>query len=78
MCDYMVTEQNIFCLDVDGNILWKIQECPHGDGAKPYTNIKISETGELIAYNYIGYYYRVDLNTGTVDTPPGDELKRAW
>ncbi len=69
---------NVFCLDVDGNILWKIQECPHGDGAKPYTNIRMSDAGELIAYNFIGFDYRVDLNTGAVERPPGDQPNRAW
>ena len=59
--------KNVFALTRDGCVLWQICESPHGgDINKPFMKISISSSGELIAENWIGVNYKVDLNSGSL------------
>ncbi|MEK7413638.1 MAG: hypothetical protein AAB263_10035 [Planctomycetota bacterium] len=59
--------RNIVGYDGAGNILWRIAECPHGGNRpKPYMHVKIDRNIRVIASNWIGADYFVDLTTGAV------------
>lgn len=67
--DYPRSElnRNIYAYDSSGKLVWQIQEAPHGGRSedKAYVSIKI-EGDKLIAGNWIGTDYVVDLRTGKV------------
>lgn len=69
--------RNVYAFDKEGNQLWQIQESPHGgtDNPKPYMALH-DIVGKLVAYNWIGVEYVVDLNIGTVQ--PYGTGKRPW
>jgi hypothetical protein len=65
--DSRLLDRNIYAFDDQAIELWKIQQCPHGDEhPKPYMLIKKNENEELIASNYIGLDYIVNLDNGEV------------
>jgi hypothetical protein len=63
--------------DQDGNLVWVIEEAPHGgeDQDKTYMNLSL-EKGKLIAGNFIGIDYFVNEDTGTVS--PVKTSIRPW
>ena len=62
-----IFNRNIFGLDADGEVVWQIEESPHGGGIdRPYMNILINENDELIASNWNGIDYIVSLDNGSV------------
>jgi len=69
--------RNVLALDQEANVVWKIQEAPHGgdEWPKPYTHLAMQGT-KLVASNWIGVDYVVDLTTGNVDT--GKSGGRPW
>ncbi len=59
---------NIFAVDGRGKIKWQITESPHGiEVDKPYTSISIMEN-KLIAGNWNGVDYVVDMKDGSIRT----------
>lgn len=69
--------RNVYAYDSSGNFAWQIQEAPHGgDGEdKAYMNINFID-GRLIAGNWIGIDYCVDLESGNVSQVKKDA--RPW
>lgn len=69
--------RNVLAFDQNANIVWEIQEAPHGDNEwpKPYTHLSKQDT-KLIASNWIGVDYVVDLKTGHVHA--GESNGRPW
>lgn len=60
-------DRNVYALSFDGKAVWQIQEAPHGGNVpKPFMNLRLSEEGRLIAGNWIGVDYEVDLSTGQI------------
>ena len=60
-------DRNVYALSLDGKGVWQIQEAPHGGNvAKPFMNLRLSDEGRLIAGNWIGVDYEVDLTSGQV------------
>ncbi|MEJ2046486.1 MAG: hypothetical protein P8X89_24805 [Reinekea sp.] len=60
---------NIFGFTVDGHYKWRIEESPHGTEAdKPFTSISVSQDNQLIAGNWNGVDYVVDVRNGTIKT----------
>ncbi len=58
--------RNVYAYKVTGELLWEIQEAPHGaERDKPYMNIWL-DGDKLIAGNWIGTEYFVDLSSGEV------------
>jgi hypothetical protein len=59
--------RNIYAFDLLGNLKWQIKEAPHGGAGmdKAYMDIRL-ESGVLIAGNWIGVDYFVDLGSGDV------------
>ncbi len=59
--------RNVFAFDADARQLWQIAESPHGTEAdKPFTTLRVSQQGELLAGNWNGVEYRVDAKTGAL------------
>ncbi len=61
-------ERNILCYDLDGTLLWEIEEFRPdlvGEG-RQYGNLRMSSDGKIIAYNTRGFNVDVDLETGKI------------
>lgn len=56
---------NIVCIDRQGTIIWEIDTPDEGAYEQPYHFIKMCD-GRLIATNWDGYEYRVNVDTGAV------------
>ena len=68
-------DRNIYAFTENGEQVWQVQQCPHGgESPKPYMTISL-ENKQLIAYNWIGVSYSIDLEIGSV-TPYGSG--RPW
>jgi outer membrane protein assembly factor BamB len=59
--------RNVYRLNREGEVLWRIQSDASGEDRQPYTNISFDESGTLKAYCWNGAEYSVDLETGTID-----------
>lgn len=59
--------RNVYAYDSLGKLLWQIQKAPHGgvEDDKAYMDIKIVG-GYLVAGNWIGVDYQVNLESGRV------------
>lgn len=65
----VVFNRNIFAVTRQGEILWQIAESPHGTEAdKPYVGIFRDRDGCLVAANWNGVDYSVDLESGGITT----------
>lgn len=64
-----IYNRNILALESNGRLKWQISESPHGTEAdKPYMFISINDRNELIAGNWNGVDYIVDLHDGSIST----------
>lgn len=62
-----VFNRNVFAVDADARLLWQIAESPHGTEAdKPFMSLALDAEGEVLAGNWNGVNYRVDLKTGSL------------
>jgi len=61
--------RNVEAYDQDENLVWVIEEAPDGgeNQDKAYMNIWLEED-RLVAGNWIGIDYLVDVNTGAVSS----------
>lgn len=59
--------RNVYAIDSDGSVRWKIDECPDVVGGKhsAYGGLHVMD-GELWATTVVGISYRIDTNTGEV------------
>ncbi|MGI1679885.1 MAG: hypothetical protein K6L75_14175 [Cellvibrionaceae bacterium] len=69
--------RNIEAYKADGDLAWVIQECPAGgqNEDKAYMDIQVKD-GQLIACNWIGLDFIVNLKTGSVS--PAKKGVRPW
>jgi hypothetical protein len=69
--------RNVSAFNEAGDLIWIIQEAPHGGEGqdKAYMFISI-ENGHLVAGNFIGVDYFVNPKDGTV--APKDKNARPW
>ncbi len=60
-------DRNIYALNYDGDVLWRVEKCPYG-GEMDRTYVSIYKVGSagLAAGNWIGYDFYIDLNDGTI------------
>jgi hypothetical protein len=69
--------RNIEAYDQDNNLIWVIEEAPDGGENRDKAYMKIwLEEDRLVAGNWIGIDYFVDLNTGAVNSVKTNE--RPW
>lgn len=60
-----VYRRNIWCIEDDGTVRWKIETADRIDGQiKPYTNVW-TEDDVLRAYNWNGIAYEIDPSDGS-------------
>jgi len=69
--------RNVYAFDSSCKLLWQIQEAPHGGIGedKAYMDISL-ESGKIIAGNWTGTDYFVDLSSGRVSQAKKDV--RPW
>lgn len=69
--------RNVEAYNTDGELAWVIQECPAGalNEDKAYMDIHIKD-GQLIAGNWVGLDFIVNLETGSVS--PAKKGVRPW
>lgn len=73
---YKTTNRNIYAFNNRGEKIWEVQEAPNlSYEERPFTSIRI-ENDMLIAHNWVGVEYSINLDKGTV-TPYGTG-KRPW
>jgi len=57
--------RNVYLIDAERRILWQIDESPHGTEAdKPFMNIWMADDEALMAGNWNGIDYVVDISSG--------------
>ena len=62
----VIFNRNVFALSIHGELLWQIEESPHGTQVdKPYVNLYCDKNGTVIAGNWNGVSYSVNLLNGT-------------
>lgn len=59
------SERNVFKLNSDGEIVWKIQRFPKGETVSSYTNIYVSDNTLRVFYPR-GYQYDLNEETGEI------------
>jgi hypothetical protein len=63
----VIFNRNVFALSIHGELLWQIEESPHGTQVdKPYVNLYCDKNGTVIAANWNGVSYSINLLNGTV------------
>lgn len=64
-----IFNRNVFAVTKDGRPVWQIVESPHGTELdKPYVGIHRDRDGGLVAANWNGVDYLVDVATGGITT----------
>lgn len=59
--------ENVLCFDSAGDLIWRIDpSMENGPEMFPYVYINVCDGGAVVAYNWIGMDYSVDLDDGTV------------
>lgn len=62
-----IFNRNIFAITEQGEVLWQIAESPHGTEAdKPYVGIFRDKDGGVVAANWNGVDYSVNLESGSI------------
>jgi len=63
--DTVMPEQNICCLDLDGNQIWRIHKVDFAKyGPSVFTGIRIADDGTLLAHLPIGLECTIDKDSG--------------
>ena len=60
-----IFNENIYCVDFSGHIVWQIAPSNHVDQESPYTDIKIIDN-DIYAYNWDGNIYLVNKSNGSI------------
>ncbi|WP_248589700.1 hypothetical protein [Dickeya zeae] len=55
--------QNLYLLDKNGNILWRVSCDFDGDG-NPFTNVNLNDDKNIEAYRWNGGLYSINKETG--------------
>lgn len=59
--------RNVYAVNGEGVVVWQIAESPHGgEGSEPYVDISMDRQSRLLAANWIGIDYFVDVEGGSV------------
>lgn len=60
-----IFNRNVSALSMHGELLWQIEESPHGTQIdKPYVNLLCDKHGLVITGNWNGLSYSADLHNG--------------
>jgi outer membrane protein assembly factor BamB len=58
--------ENIFCINENGELIWQIESISHFYDDSPYDRISIISDNTIEAWNYDSINYFVDINTGKI------------
>ena len=62
-------EDNVYAVDIDGNIIWNIKDIlsKNGDKSNVYIiSISLNEKNNLLLNDHMGWHYEVDISKGEV------------
>ncbi len=63
----VIFNRNVFAFSAQGELIWQIEECPHGTEVdKPFIGISCNNDDRIIASNWIGVDYLVDARSGGI------------
>lgn len=64
-----ICNRNVMAIRTDGMVVWQIEESPHGgEKNQPFVDIVQDEHGNVVARNWNGVEYQVDLASGAIET----------
>ncbi len=58
--------ENIFCLNLNGDLIWQVEKIDHIYSDSPYDSIEVDEKVILKADNYDSFLYELDIETGKI------------
>ncbi len=65
LLDHSSMDRNIFALNQEGKIAWQIEAPSYGGNEpKPFTELAITSTGKVQAFNWNGFLHELDPTTG--------------
>ena len=67
--------RNITCENEQGKTIWQVEDISPSSDA-PFIEIKPFDNEKIMAYNWIGMYYYIDIQTGKLDFV--NENRRPW
>ncbi|MFW3165845.1 hypothetical protein WBQ28_15260 [Pseudomonas syringae pv. syringae] len=69
-----VFNRNVFGIAKSGELLWQIEESPHGtQDDKPFIDIAVNRDNKLVAGNWNGVAYHVDIGSGKISVDSFDK-----
>lgn len=80
--DHLWSNENIFCFDYDGNLIWRIPKFELGEknSKSSYVDIDLLQESQVKATNYDGGYAILDIKNGDVILTPMQSMigTRPW
>lgn len=64
--DGSTVSENVFALDSNAQVVWRVQEFEFPNGRTPYTQISRGDDGSIKAYNFSGIMAVLDPTSGRV------------
>lgn len=58
--------ENIYCIDESGNVIWQVEKITHIYPDSPYDKIIVSKGDVLQGYNYDGCVYNILIDSGRI------------
>lgn len=62
----IVLNENLFCIDLNGAILWQIEKIKHIYNDSTFTNIIIDKNNNIQSYNQDGFMYTINIYSGKI------------
>lgn len=62
----IIFNENVYCVGLDGNIIWQISKQDYLYDNSPFVNIRESNDGSIWIVNWDGSQYAVDIDTGDI------------
>ena len=64
----VIFNENVYCVGLNGNIIWQISKQDYLYENSPFINIVESDNGDILVINWDGSQYAVDIETGNILT----------
>lgn len=74
---YKVNNENVFCINYDGNLLWQVPIFEYLDKRSPFVELK-KEGENIKLFNWSGEFVLIEPTTGKIIIHPKDSNKRPW
>ena len=74
---YKVNNENVFCIDHKGNLLWQVPSFEYIDKRSPFVGIR-REGENVKLFNWSGEFVVIEPLSGKIIIHPKDSNKRPW